>query len=151
MVIFLKDDAAYKNFIKIYTRAATDGFYYHPRIDCATLKQLWHEGLILAFPYYSSYFAKNTLTFASIMPDFSFTKPIWLQETGQNHPFDQVLDKLFKGKQDVQKVKSIYYKDKSWIRAFMVWRATLQRSSFQKPNMDFLCSPHFSWEDYKLL
>ncbi len=155
VVVFLKSDKGYKNLIKIFTKAATDGFYYIPRIDWKNLKELFSENLILALPYYSSFLARNTLTFSSIAPDLP-TAPIILKEINQEIPFDYILDEVIdkyskSNNYKIENVKSIYYKNRIDAKKFLIWRCILERKIWDKPNMDSMCSREFSWEAYKEL
>ncbi len=155
IIIFLKDSDGYQALIKIYSKAAQDGFYYVPRIDWKTLKTMWSEHLILALPFYSSFLAKNTLTFATIVPDLP-AKPLLLKEIGQELPFDSILNNVvdrYAASTDsiIQAVKSIYYFKREDAKKWMIWQCVLSRSTFDKPNMDHCSSKQFSYESYKEL
>lgn len=152
IIVFMGSDSGYSSLIKIYSKACTDGFYNIPRIDWKTLKQMWCEDLVLAFPFYSSFLAKNTLSFATILPDLP-VKPILFVEN-QLLPFDSILnDAVTKyastEKVDVQPVKSIYYKNRNDAKSWMVYQCILRRSTWDKPNIDHCTSREFSWESYK--
>ncbi len=153
VVIFMANDKGYKPLIHLQSKAATDGFYYIPRLDWKTLRAMWSDDLLLALPFYSSFLAKNTLTFATIAPDLP-AKPILLREVGQQLPFDDLLndavDKYAAASQcEIQPVKSIYYKDRKDSRPFLTWRCVLDRKSWDKPGGDAMCSQEFSWEAYR--
>jgi len=45
LLLLAKNEAGYKNLLKLTTTAAIDGFYYKPRIDHELLEQ-WHEGIV---------------------------------------------------------------------------------------------------------
>ncbi len=45
LVLLAKDEAGYRNLIRLSSRAYLEGFYYRPRIDWELLQQ-YHEGLI---------------------------------------------------------------------------------------------------------
>lgn len=152
VILFMASDTAYSSLIKIYSKASTDGFYNIPRIDWKTLKQLWSNDLLLAFPFYSSFLAKNTLGFATILPDLP-AKPIIFAER-QLLPFDDILNEAVvkyatTEKIDVQPVKSIYYKNRNDAKSWMVYQCILRRSTWDKPNIDHCTSKEFSWESYK--
>ncbi len=156
VIIFMagEGDADYAALCNIHTAAAQDGFYYVPRIDWKTLKAMWHPQLLLALPFYSSFLAKNTLTFASIVPELpAGVTPILLRETGQCLPFDGLLHEavdryVATTGAAVQRVKSIYYPDRARARQFLVWRCILNRTTWDKPNQDGMCSREFCWEAY---
>ena len=158
VIVLLKDDSdilAYQSFIHIFTKAATDGFYYIPRIDWKNLKSLWHNGLMLALPFYSSFLYKNTLTFSSIVPDFP-DKPLLFKEIGQNLPFDSILNKVVDdyanfNKYEVENVKSIYYKNRKDCRQFMINRCILDHNTWDEPHQEYMTSNDFSYESYKEL
>lgn len=152
VVIFMASDSAYSSLIKIYSKASTDGFYNIPRIDWKTLNQMWSDDLILAFPFYSSFLARNTLSFATILPDLP-TKPILFWER-QFLPFDDIIKEAVvkyatTEKIDIQAVKSVYYKNRSDAKSWMVYQCILRRSSWDKPNIDHCTSREFCWEAYK--
>lgn len=155
IIIFLKDDKGYKKLINIFTKAATDGFYYIPRIDWKNLKESWSEELILALPFYSSFLARNLLSFSSIMPDLP-ANPILLKEVGQELPFDDLInssiDQYAKSNSFLtENVKSIYYKNRNDAKSFLIYRAILERKTWDKPNMDGMASREFCLESYKEL
>lgn len=155
VVLFMKGDKAYHTLINIYTKAATDGFYWVPRLDWKTLRYMWSDELILGLPFYSSFLARNTMTFAAITPDLP-APPLLLREMGQEMPFDDLLgDSVDRyaaatGAQ-VQSVKSIYYKRRENARAWQVWQCVLNRSAFDNPGIEHLCSREFCWTSYKEL
>ncbi len=157
VVIWLNGDGAedYRALISIYTKAATEGFYYYPRIDWKTLKGLWHKDLILSLPFYSSFLAQNTLTFSTITPDLP-TKPVMLREVGQELPFDDLLnvsvDRYVAATgAEVQRVKSIYYRRREDAKKWLIWQSVLRRTTWDKPNIDYCCSREFCWTAYKEL
>lgn len=150
VVVFLKDSQGYVALCKLLTKAATDGFYYCPRIDWTTLCAMWSEHFLLALPFYSSFLAKNTLTFASIVPHLP-VQPLILDEIGQQLPFDFLIRgaiKRYGG--NVEAVKSIYYDKRDDARAFQVWRAALDRKTWDKPN-DGMMSREFCTEAWREL
>lgn len=53
LVLLAKNDAGYKNLIKLVTQAHMEGFYYKPRIDKELLEK-YSEGLIAIAPSFSS-------------------------------------------------------------------------------------------------
>ena len=161
VVIFIRDDAGghgvggYDVLKNIYTKAATDGFYYVPRIDWKTLKYLWSDRLILCLPFYSSFLAKNALTFAAMAPELPCV-PVLLRERGQGMPFDDVLEGAVARYAKatgavVEDVKSIYYKTRKDAKSYLVWRCSLNRSTYDKPNLDHFGSKEFCYESFKEL
>lgn len=155
VVIWMNGDgsADYQALINLYTLAAQQGFYYAPRLDWKTLCAHWHGDLLLSLPFYSSFLARNTLTFASIVPQLP-TAPLVLREVGQNLPFDGLIEGAIQRYVqatgvEVQRVKSVYYRNREDAKAWQVWRIILSRSSYDKPQMDGCYSREFSWESYQ--
>lgn len=157
VVIWMNGDGSedYRALINLYTIAATEGFYYVPRIDWKTLKANWHKDLILSLPFYSSFLAKNALSFASIVPDLP-AGPFWVfREVDQRLPFDELLDdavdRYVAGTPgaEVHRVKSVYYQYRRQAKAHLIWRCILGRTTYDKPNMDHHSSREFSLEAFK--
>ncbi len=156
VVIWMNGDGGmdYQTLIDFQTVAAQQGFYYQPRIDWKVLKAGWHKDLILSLPFYSSFLARNALSFASIVPDLP-VEPLLLREVDQRMPADDLLDDALArysaatGAQ-IQQVKSVYYRNREDARAFQAWRCLLNRTSHDKPN-DSMVSREFCWEAYQEL
>ncbi len=158
IVIFLKNKNGYHDALKIYNRAWTDNFYYTGRIDAAQLKELWTENLILALPYFSSFLGKNSLSVSRIVPDLPINCPIILKEIGSDLPFAPIIDRAIDRYINVEmrdcvespilNCKTIYYSKKEDFRKYMVYRAILNRSSWDSPKIDHLSSDQFSFESY---
>lgn len=155
VIIFIKNSKGYSDLLKIYSRAWTDGFYYNGRIDWATLKQFWTENLIFALPFFSSFIAKNTLTFAKIIPNLPVpnSEIQVFQEVNSGLPFEglinSALDNFCKdGNGEILRTKSIYYNKYSDFKNYIVYRSVLNRSKFSRPNIDHLASQNFCFEDY---
>jgi DNA polymerase-3 subunit alpha len=153
IIVLANNYNGYKSLIKIYTKAAKDGFYYEPRIDCENLKSLWNnKELTLVIPFYDSFIFKNLMTYASCTPDLSFTSPIFALEDN-NIPFDdlvraQVKDYV-KDKHELMEVKSIFYKNREDFKAYLTFRCINNRSSLDKPNLEHMTSREFSLESWK--
>ena len=151
-IIFIKNEKGYKDLIKIYTRAAQDGFYYEPRMDFRTLKSMWTDDLLLGIPFYDSFLYNNKYTNSQCIPNFSFATPVFFIEDN-----DALLDEdlaasvinFCKDKYEVVKSKSIYYKNKEDFSAYLTHRCINKRTSLDKPNFDGMCSNEFCYESYK--
>jgi len=151
-IIFIKNEKGYKDLIKIYTRAAQDGFYYEPRMDFRTLKSMWTDNLLLGIPFYDSFLYNNKYTNSQCIPNFSFATPVFFIEDN-----DALLDEdlaasvinFCKDKYEVVKSKSIYYKNKEDFSAYLTHRCINKRTSLDKPNFDGMCSNEFCYESYK--
>jgi len=164
VTVFLRNAQGYKDVLKLWNGAWTAGSYTPPResnygrLDWKMLKQHWTPNLSLALPWASSFLAKNTLTFSTIIPDFPVpTSEITLfKEIDSGLPFadliDQAIDRFAadSGAQ-VQSVKSVYYEKRDDFMSYMIYRAMLNRGEFSKPNINDLSSDHFSFEDWKRL
>lgn len=89
VVIWLLNTQGYSDAIKIYSKAATDGFYYIPRLSWRTLRSMWTKNLGLSIPFYSGFIAKNSLKDGSICPDFPI-EPVFALES-HDHPTDHLI------------------------------------------------------------
>ena len=153
-VFFAKNEDGYKKLIKIYSNAATKGFYYEPRTDFTFLREVWDDNdLALAVPFYDSFLFKNALEQGECMPEFDFTSPTFLLENN-GLPFDIVQRRLVKDfcrttGYESQEAKSIYYKNKNDFMAYLTMRCIDKRSTWSKPNIDHLSSDEFSFESWK--
>ncbi len=156
VVIWMAGDGSddYRALINIFSVAANDGFYYVPRLDWKTLRAMWHKDLILSLPFYSSFLARNTLTFSTIVPQFpEGVKPLILKEMGQEVATDGMLNRAIAryveaNQSEVQPVKSIYYKNRKDSKQWQIWRCILGRNTFDKPQ-DGHTSSEFSWESFQ--
>ena len=148
VVVFAKNDDAYKDFVKIATIASTEGFYYYPRIDEKTLKSLWSKNLRLVIPFYDSYLFKNTFTFAQCTPKLNFCEKVFCREDN-SHIFDPIiqkkLDKNVPRKEQFF-VKSVFYNKIADFKTYLAARCIQNRTTFDKPNIEHLCSDKFCVE-----
>lgn len=150
IIIFIKKTEGYKRLIKIYSKAATDGFYYIPRIDWKTLKELWHPSLLLCIPFYDSFLFNNFINFESnSVPDL-FVKPFFCLEEHEL-PFDPIITNIVKNycannSFETIKTHMIYYKNNKDAKAYMTMRAIHNRNSFHKPELQHFASDKFSFE-----
>lgn len=156
IVVMMKNKDGYNDLLKIYSECHSnpDNKYYVQRFDLKKLKKLWTDNLILVLPFFDSFIAKNLLSFgASIVPDFSFTKPVIFKEVGSQIPFDafinKALDKYNKdGKLIEVKTKTIYYEKRDDFRAYSVYRAIMNKEHHTKPNLEHFSSKEFCFESY---
>ncbi len=151
--IWLKNDKAYFDFVKIYTEASTIGLHEGKRrITWARLNELWSDNFEISLPFYSSFIAQNTLQlFHSANPNFGKLKPtIFLAD--HNLPFDSCLRGAalkFASSHNLNTLESKevrYYKPEDAYAAF-VMRCILNRSTAEKPNLDSFSSRSFSFLD----
>ena len=151
-IIFAKNSSGYKRIIKIYSLAAKDGFYYHPRLDFENLKKLWsNKDLVLGVPFYDSFIYKNLLTYNACVPDFSFTDPVFFVEDN-NLPFDNLIQQKVTeycaNKFELRSAKSIFYEKKEDFKSYLTFRCINNRTTLNRPNLEHMCSDEFSLEGW---
>lgn len=153
-IVFAKNTAGYKKLIKIYTAAAKDGFYYVPRIDHVFLNEIWdNKDLSLVVPFYDSFLHRNSLHGSLCLPSFDYTVPTLFVEDN-NLFIDKILEekvKLFADTNgnDIQKTKSIYYKNKLDFISYLTFRCINKRTDLNKPEFEHMSSNDFCIEDWK--
>lgn len=157
VIIWLKNTDGYKKIVNMYSKAATEGFYYRPRLDCALLRSLWDDkSLSLTVPYYYSFLHRNLLHSGNCLPDFSFTKPVFLQDIN-DLPFNYLLDDCIKDWCEqysgcrIMKAKSIYYNQESDFLYYLAYKCMQERTTLNMPNFDHLGSNQFSFESWRKL
>jgi DNA polymerase III alpha subunit len=151
IIIFLKKTEAYEDLFKIYSLAATDGFYYEPRIDAKTISKLWSNGLSLGVPFYDSFLFKNHFSFASCEePNFTEDKVYFIEDNGL--PFDclygEALKKYVGVSAPILRSKSIFYDRREDFIAYLTMRCIGKKSQLEKPNLDHMSSAEFCLESY---
>lgn len=156
-IIFAKNPAAYQDLIKIWSFAASSGFYYKPCLDFVQLKNFWTENLLLAVPFYDSFLYLNTFYSHQHVPDFSFTRPVFFFEK-QNLPFDDTLWERVKfytesQKMDLLPAHSIFYTDAKDFLAYMTFRCIHNRghssaSTLEKPELEHMGSNTFNFNHW---
>lgn len=152
IIIFIKNNQGYKDLLKIYSKGATDGFYYKPRIDWKILNELWTENLLLVIPFYDSFIFDNTLRFCYCVPDFTKIKPIFFIEE-HDLPFndlikEKVLNYCKENEYDWINAHSIYYNKKEDYKAYLTFRCINKRSSIERPQMEHHNLDTFCLESY---
>ena len=156
-IVFARNPRAYQTLIKISSIAAKDGFYYSPCIDFKTLSKLWTKDLMLAVPFYDSFLYLNTFCAHLHVPDFNFTKPVFLEEAN-DLPFDEALQERMRdycrGKFDVLPAQSIFYKSPEDFPAYVAFRCihnrgSNQKSTLDKPELDHMSSDTFNFNRWK--
>ena len=154
LVIFANNKSGYKKLIKIYTKAAQEGFYYVPRTDYKALKDIWdEEDLTMLVPFYDSFLHRNSLHGTICAPDFSFCDPFFALEEN-DVPFNSLIEKRVRGyssKDKILNTKSIFYNKKEDFKAFLTFRCINNRSTLDKPNLDHMTSNEFSLESWQEL
>lgn len=164
VVILVRDSQGYSDVIKIWNRAwGHEGSFSHRgttygRADWKMLKGLWTEHLGLALPYFSSFIARNTLTFAQITPDLPI-QPWLFNEVDSRFPFSFLIDAAIaryvagEGNDPSMVVpsKTILYSGPEDFKAYQVFRAIHTRGTFDAPEVDHLASDRFSFAAWKEL
>tara|TARA_Y100001963_G_C6785675_1_gene452569 strand:- start:2415 stop:3161 length:747 start_codon:yes stop_codon:yes gene_type:complete len=152
LVIFANNKNGYKKLIKIYTKAAQEGFYYVPRTDFKALKAIWSEkDLTMMVPFYDSFLHRNSLHGTICAPDLSFCKPFFALEDN-DVPFNWLIEKRIReyAKEDrLLKVKSVFYNKKEDFKAFLTFRCINNRTTLDKPNLDHMTSDEFCLESWR--
>lgn len=158
-IIFGRNSESYKNLVKIWTKASTDGFYYIPRMDFKTFKQYWNpDNLLIAVPFYDSFLHQNVLNGYNCVPGFSELKdcnPVFFWEENEL-PFDLFMrEKVEKycqsSNSQLYPAQSIYYNKENDYVNYLTFRCILNRSTLEKPNLENMCSNQFSFEKFLTL
>ena len=122
------------------------------------LKKYWSDAdLMLCIPFYDSFLYKNSFTFSSCAPDFSFCDPIFFTESN-GLPIDSYLLDLVKtycskyGYQTLNS-KSIYYKNRDDVEALQTYKCICNRSfgrnkSLSNPMLEGFGSDEFCFESW---
>ena len=159
VIVFMKNGQGYYDLIKLFSgfRACKEAKYYDYRCDFATLKKYWTDNLILSHPFFDNFLAVNTLIHgANIIPDFPDMEQTFFIEQETEHPHEELISRAVynftKGKEvQVLPCKSIYYDRKSDAKAWITYRAILNRGTFSNPGLEYCCSDTFSFEKWKEL
>jgi DNA polymerase-3 subunit alpha len=155
VVVFARSDKGYKRLVDMYSASSIKGFYYRPRIDYGTIQKYWNdEDLVLAHPFYSSFLHRNLL-YGSRCSFNEFTSSFFLIEENDlpfNYLINMAIDNYSK-EHSIQRiaVKSIYYMDKNYFKAYIVSKCIQERKTLDCPNLDHFSSDRFSFEDWRRL
>ena len=155
IVVLAKNDLGVKRLIKIYSVAhqESNGF-----VDARLLSENWsEEELKLCVPFYDSFIYMNHFVGKKCLPDFKFAKPTLFVEDN-DLPFDEILTEkvvTFAQEEDlkIEKVKSIYYKNRADFEAWQTYKCLCNRSfgkqqSLSNPNLNHCGSDSFCWEAF---
>jgi len=154
IILFIKNSKGYKDLIKIWAWANENGFYYVPRIDWKNFNKLTTNNLIVAFPFYDSFVAKNTMTFAEIIPSLSGRHHTFFVEEN-DMPFDQIIKEAleFYCSADhgctLTQAQSIYYENPESFKAYQTFRCILNKSKLSKPELSYMSSNTFNFQRWK--
>lgn len=152
IIIWMKNSEAYKDLIRISSKASTDGFYYVPRLDWKTLKEMWTNNLFLSIPSYSSFLHNNLLKGYECVPDFGNIKPnIFISK--MNLPFDFLIEKSHRkyaenNNLDIIECHPVRFYSSKQLDSYICFKTIHNRSTMSKPQFDNFASRDFCWESY---
>ncbi len=153
IIVFARNSNGYKRLLKIYSEAATQGFYYRPRIDSATLEKFWNKkDLLLVHPFYYSFLHRNLLYFSNCQPDYNFADNIFFFEKNDlpfNYLIEDAVNKFCGKKEQKQNVRSIYYENRSDFKVLATYRCIQERTTLEKPNLEDFASDNFCLEYWR--
>lgn len=149
-ILFAKGNT-YSDLIHLHNISTTEGIHKgKPRLDYKTLKKHWSKNLLLAVPFYDSYLYYNLLHGRECVPELSFTDPFYFNENN-GLPFDGLLGSHLEssvGDAEVVGAKTIYHRNYDDFKAYMTYRCILNRTTFQKPNLNHFGSREFCMESW---
>jgi DNA polymerase III alpha subunit len=153
-IIFLTESGGYEALSKIFSTAASRGFYYLPRMDFKTLKQEWNDQLDIGVPFYDSFLFNNHMKMYNCLPPDFWSCPTFFWEDNST-PFDKIYKSALSKHMDknypeceLLRTQSIYYEMKDDFLAYLTMRCIGKKSTLQKPNLDHMCSDEFCMESY---
>jgi len=152
VIIFIKKPIGYEKVTDFYSKAATEGLYYKPRLDLNYIKENWDDTVSLVIPFYSSFLHKNLLCGHNCIPEFGKIVPTYFREDNEL-PFDYLLqdavDKYVgKNSKHLVNTKSIYYNKNSDFKKYLTNRCIHKKSYLNSPNIDHMGSSKFSLESW---
>lgn len=150
--LIAKNKEGLRELIKIYSKAATDGFYYYPRLDWNELNQV-SQNVSTWIPFYDSFIFNNLLCYGvSIIPKFK--NPPLLCVENHDLPFDDLIQEGINKYKKETKYETIrthqvyFYAPKDYL-AFQTYRCIHNRSTLSCPNLDWFGSKSFNYESIK--
>ncbi len=152
VIIWMKNSDAYKDLIRIYSKAATDGLYYVPRLDWKNLQLMWGKNLILSIPSYSSFLHNNLLKGNECVPDFGKIKPN-IMFSRMDLPFDFLIEESHRNyaknnNLDLIECHNIRFYSKKQFDSYFTFKCINKRSVLSMPKIDHFSSKEFCWESY---
>ncbi len=155
IIIWVLNEQGYYDALKIYNKAAIDGFYYIPRTDWKEINEKWTENLALSFPFYSSFLANNYMFVhgATIVPNLSKIKNYNFFIESHELPFDpyiqnKVLEYVAANESVALVTHTCYYYKNEDVLEHMIRRCSAKRSNWDKPELKHYSSDKFSFESY---
>lgn len=153
IILFAKNGKGFSKLIKIYSKAATEGKYYAPRVDSNLLKEFWNpKDLMLCVPFYDSYLELNAFHQGLSLPNLDDFEPTYFWEDN-DLPFDTPLkDNVMSysriSGEAVQQVQSIYYYKRDDFKAYLTFRCIANRSDLSTPRLSHMGSEEFCFENW---
>lgn len=150
--LIAKNKDGYKELIKVYSEAATNGFYYYPRLDWAQLNKI-SPNIAIWSAFYDGFIYQNLFSYGtSIIPRFDKVKPLLCVE---NHdlPFDDLIQEGISkycnetGLETIETHQVCYYRN-SDVKNFQVFKCINNRSTLTKPNLNHFSSDKFSFQSF---
>lgn len=152
--VLMKNSKGYEDLIRLNNaiNANESSFYYTTRGDWSILNKFITENLQVVIPPYDNFIHRNLFEDGDCLPNLEKLNPLFLF-ANMELPFDTELNlAIFKfiknNNYPCLEVHPIYYYAYEDFKPYIVLRSIGNRSSFWKPENDFLCSPNFCWEDY---
>ena len=154
IIVFARNSDGYKDLIKLYSsiHSNKEYFYYRARGDWGLLNRMMTDNLLLCFPFYTSFLARNLLEHSHrAIPAMKLENAVFFREN-HNHPKDSLIDsaltKYCAAKYNILDAHSCYYYTEGDFKAFITYSCIMNRTTFNKPNLEFMCSNGFSFESY---
>jgi len=149
--LWIKNNKGYSDLIKIYSLAATNGFYYEPRLDWKTLEKMLTENIVLTIPFYDSFLFNNNLKRHTCLPSIDFSN-IFFHIENHELPFTQLITNQVQNfSKNIINSHSIYYYSEDDLEAYMTFRCATnpeRRTLLTEPNLEHFGSNKFSFESY---
>ena len=153
VIIFANNTQGYYDLLPIYSQSTVEGGYYHPRTDWKNLNLKWTANLSLAFPFYSSFIARNIMKFENrAMPDYrKLGRPMFFVEE-HGLPFDKTLKtslEKYAAEQGLEltPTQTCYYYKRADALAYQTLKCIKNQSVRSKPNLDHFAVDTFCFEN----
>lgn len=150
VIVLAKNSTGIADLNKIYTIAATEGFYYNPRIDLKRIEAMWTPNLKMIIPFYDSYLYNNVVSNGMCSFVTSIKPAAYLSEHN-GIPTDTAMNAALSRRVDdaaIVKAQTIYYPEAKDFDAYLTMRIIDKKSSMDKPNLPDMCSDEFSFQKW---
>lgn len=152
VIIWMKNSDGYKDLIRIYSKAATDGFYYIPRIDWKLIEEMWTNNLLLSVPSYSSFLHNNLLRGHECIPSFIKMKPT-IMFSKMKLPFDSLIEGIYinyakSNKLEIIEAHPVRFFGPKQLDSYCCFRAINKKGTMSDPKLDHFSSREFNFESY---